>query len=326
MSIFVDESTRVVYQGLTGSQGKFYGLRNREYGTQVVAGTNPKKAGTDVDGVPIYASVGDAKEATGATVSCVFIPAPGVKGAVLEAAEAGMELVVVITEGVPAQDEAWFFNKLRDDFPGTRLLGPNCPGIISPGRCNIGITAGEIAKPGGPVGIVSRSGTLTYQALYELKLQDIGVTTCVGIGGDPVPGTTFIDCLEAFEADPETKAVMLIGEIGGSAEEEAAEFIKEHDDQAGQRLRGWRDRPGRQEDGPRRRHRLGRQGHRQGQDGGAGRRWGEGGEQPHRGRRADGRDRQRPLGARRAWAACWSCRRWNRRRCRGRWTSACLLP
>ncbi len=228
MAIFVDENTKVVYQGLTGSQGSFYGLRNRDYGTQVVAGVNPKKAGTDVDGIPVYASVAEAKEATGATVSCVFIPAPGVKAAVLEAAEAGMELVVVITEGVPAQDEAWFFNKVKRDFPGTRILGPNCPGIISPGKANIGITAGEIAKSGGPVGIVSRSGTLTYQALYELKLQGIGVTTCVGIGGDPVPGTSFIDCLEAFEADPETKAVMLIGEIGGTGEEEAAEFIKHH--------------------------------------------------------------------------------------------------
>ncbi len=226
MAIFVDENTKVVYQGLTGSQGRFYGLRNRDYGTQVVAGVNPKKAGTDVDGIPVYASVAEAKEANGATVSCVFIPAPGVKAAVLEAAEAGMELVVVITEGVPAQDEAYFFNKVKRDFPGTRILGPNCPGIISPGKANIGITAGEIALPGGPVGIVSRSGTLTYQALYELKLQGIGVTTCVGIGGDPVPGTSFIDCLEAFEADPDTKAVMLIGEIGGSAEEEAAEFIK----------------------------------------------------------------------------------------------------
>ena len=226
MAIFVDENTKVVYQGLTGSQGRFYGLRNRDYGTQVVAGVNPKKAGTDVDGIPVYASVAEAKAATGATVSCVFIPAPGVKAAVLEAAEAGMELVVVITEGVPAQDEAYFFNKVKRDFPGTRILGPNCPGIISPGKANIGITAGEIALAGGPVGIVSRSGTLTYQALYELKLQGIGVTTCVGIGGDPVPGTSFIDCLEAFEADPETKAVMLIGEIGGSAEEEAAEFIK----------------------------------------------------------------------------------------------------
>jgi succinyl-CoA synthetase alpha subunit len=225
VSIFVDENTKVVYQGLTGSQGRFYGMRNRDYGTQVVAGTNPKKAGEDVDGVPIFASVADAVAETGATASCIFIPAPGVKAAVMEAAEGGIEFIVVITEGVPAHDEAWFYNQLKRDFPNVQLLGPNCPGIISPGKCNIGITAGEIAKPGGPVGIVSRSGTLTYQALYELKLQDIGVTTCVGIGGDPVPGTTFIDCLERFEADPETKAVMMIGEIGGSAEEEAAEFI-----------------------------------------------------------------------------------------------------
>jgi len=226
VSIFVDETTKVVYQGLTGSQGRFYGLRNRDYGTSVVAGTNPKKAGEDVDGIPIFANVADAVAETGANAACIFIPAPGVKAAVMDAAEGGVEFIVCITEGVPAHDEAWFFNKLKRDFPNVRLLGPNCPGIITPGQCNIGITAGEIAKPGGPVGIVSRSGTLTYQALYELKLQDIGVTTCVGIGGDPVPGTSFIDCLEAFEADPDTKAVMMIGEIGGSAEEEAAEFIK----------------------------------------------------------------------------------------------------
>ena len=226
MSIFVDENTKVIYQGLTGSQGRFYGLRNRDYGTKVVGGTNPKKAGENVDGIPVFASVADAVKETGANASCIFIPAPGVRDAIMEAAEGGIEFIVCITEGVPAHDEAWFFNKLKRDFPNVRLLGPNCPGIISPGKCNIGITAGEIAKPGGPVGIVSRSGTLTYQALYELKLQDIGVTTCVGIGGDPVPGTSFIDCLEAFEADPDTKAVMMIGEIGGSAEEEAAEFIK----------------------------------------------------------------------------------------------------
>jgi succinyl-CoA synthetase alpha subunit len=225
VSIFVDQSTKVVYQGLTGSQGRFYGMLNRDYGTQVVAGTNPKKAGTDVDGIPVFANVADAVQATGATASCVFIPAPGVKDAVHDAAAGGVEFIVVITEGVPMHDEAWFFNELRHDYPHVRLLGPNCPGIISPGQCNIGITAGHIAKSGGPVGIVSRSGTLTYQALYELKQQDIGVTTCVGIGGDPVPGTSFIDCLQAFEADPDTKAVMMIGEIGGSAEEEAAEYI-----------------------------------------------------------------------------------------------------
>jgi succinyl-CoA synthetase alpha subunit len=225
VSIFVDENTKVVYQGLTGSQGKFYGLLNRAYGTNVVAGTNPKKAGEDVDGIPIYADVKDAVEATGANASCIFIPAPGVKDAVLDAADGGVEFIVVITEGVPAHDEAWFFNRLRRDYPHVQLLGPNCPGIISPGKCNIGITAGHIAQAGGPVGIVSRSGTLTYQALYELKQKGIGVTTCVGIGGDPVPGTSFIDCLQRFESDPETKAVMMIGEIGGSAEEEAAEFI-----------------------------------------------------------------------------------------------------
>jgi succinyl-CoA synthetase alpha subunit len=226
VSIFVDENTKVVYQGLTGSQGRFHGLRNRAYGTQVVAGTNPKKAGSDVDGVPIYGSVRDARAATGATASCIFIPAPGVRDAVLEAAEAGIQFIVVITEGVPAHDEAYFYNYLRDRFPRTQLLGPNCPGIISPGKCNIGITPGEIALAGGPVGIVSRSGTLTYQALHEMTQQGIGQTTCVGIGGDPVPGTTFVDCLVRFEDDPDTKAVIMIGEIGGSAEEEAAEFIR----------------------------------------------------------------------------------------------------
>jgi succinyl-CoA synthetase alpha subunit len=229
VSIFVDETTKVIYQGLTGSQGRFYGLLNREYGTQVVAGTNPKKAGTDVEGIPVYATVADAVEATGATASCIFIPAPGVRSAVIEAAEGGVSFIVAITEGVPAQDEAWFYNQLKRNFPHVQLLGPNCPGVISPGKCNIGITAGHIAKAPASgertVGIVSRSGTLTYQALYELKLNGIGVSTCVGIGGDPVPGTSFIDCLERFEADAETDAVMMIGEIGGSAEEEAADFI-----------------------------------------------------------------------------------------------------
>ena len=228
MSIFVDENTKVIYQGLTGSQGSYYGRLNRDYGTQVVAGTHPKKGGTEFDGLPIFANVSEAVKETGATASCIFIPAAGVKGAVLEAAEGGVKFIVAITEGVPAHDEAFFFNHLKREFPDVQLLGPNCPGIISPGKCNIGITAGHIAQSGGPVGIVSRSGTLTYQALYELKQKNIGVTTCVGIGGDPVPGTSFIDCLHAFEADPETKAVMMIGEIGGSAEEEAAEFIQEH--------------------------------------------------------------------------------------------------
>jgi len=228
VSIFVNKDTKVVYQGLTGSQGRYYGMLNRDYGTNVVAGTNPRKAGTDVEGVPVFANCTEVVAATGANASCIFIPAPGVFSAVMDAAEAGIEFVACITEGVPAHDEARFFNMLKRDYPHVRLLGPNCPGIITPGECNIGITAGHIAKPGGPVGIVSRSGTLTYQALYELQQKDIGVTTCVGIGGDPVPGTSFIDCLEAFEADPDTKAVMMIGEIGGSAEEEAAAFIKDN--------------------------------------------------------------------------------------------------
>ena len=231
MSIFIDETTKVVYQGLTGSQGRYYGLLNRDYGTQVVAGTSPKKAGTDVDGIPVFATIKDAVAETGANASCIFIPAPGVRAAVMEAAEGGIEFIVCITEGVPAQDEAWFYNKLQRDFPSVQLLGPNCPGIISPGKCNIGITAGEIAElptASGPnVGIVSRSGTLTYQALYELKQRGIGVSTCVGIGGDPVPGTNFIDCLKEFQADPETHAIIMIGEIGGSAEEDAAQFIKD---------------------------------------------------------------------------------------------------
>ena len=225
MSIWVDENTRVVYQGLTGSAGRFYGLLNRAYGTQVVAGVNPRKAGEDVEGIPVFGSVRESVEATGADAACVFVPAAIVPAAVAEAAEAGVNFIVVITEGVPMHDEARMFASLRRNHPSVRLLGPNCPGIISPGKCNIGITAGHIAKAGGPVGIVSRSGTLTYQALYELKEKGIGCTTCVGIGGDPVPGTNFIDTLSAFEEDPETKAVMLIGEIGGSAEEEAAEFI-----------------------------------------------------------------------------------------------------
>jgi succinyl-CoA synthetase alpha subunit len=226
MSIFVDEHTKVAVQGLTGSQGRFHGLRNRDYGTKVVAGVTPGKGGSEVEGIPVYDSVAEAVAAHGVDATFVTVPPKGAPGAIIEAAAAGIELVVCITEHIPAKDEALVAARLRRDFPRTRLIGPNCPGIISPGKCNIGITSGDIALPGGPVGIVSRSGTLTYQALHELSQQGIGQTTCVGIGGDPVPGTTFVDVLEAFEADPETRAVMMIGEIGGEAEELAAEFIK----------------------------------------------------------------------------------------------------
>jgi len=228
VSIFVDEKTRVVVQGLTGSQGRFHGLRNRDYGTQVVAGVTPGKGGTDVDGTPVFDSCAEAVAATGADASFVVVPPKGAPEAIIDAAAAGISFIVCITEGIPAQDEALFYNRLRRDFPDTRLLGPNCPGVISPGKCNIGITSGDIALAGGPVGIVSRSGTLTYQALHELSQQGVGQTTCVGIGGDPVPGTNFIDCLAAFEADPDTLAVMMIGEIGGAEEERAAQFIAEH--------------------------------------------------------------------------------------------------
>jgi succinyl-CoA synthetase alpha subunit len=229
MAIFVNADTKVIVQGLTGGQGRYHGLRNQAYGTQIVGGVTPGKAGQDVEGIPIFDSVADAVAATGATASFVAVPPKFAAAAILEAAAAGIAFVVCITEGIPAQDEAKVYNTLVRDYPGTRLLGPNCPGIISPGKCNIGITAGEIAElptASGPnVGIVSRSGTLTYQALYELKQKGIGVSTCVGIGGDPVPGTNFIDCLAEFQADPETHAIIMIGEIGGSAEEEAAEYI-----------------------------------------------------------------------------------------------------
>jgi succinyl-CoA synthetase alpha subunit len=226
VSILVNADTKVIVQGLTGSQGRFYGLRNRDYGTKVVGGVSPTKAGTDVDGIPVFASVADAVKETGATATMVIVPAPAAGAAALEAARAGLELIVVVTEGIPMHDEARVYNTVKQQFPRSRILGPNCPGILTVGECNIGFIPAEVAKPGGPVGIVSRSGTLTYQALNELNEKGIGVTTCVGIGGDPVPGTSFIDCLELFEADPETKAVIMFGEIGGSAEEEAADWIK----------------------------------------------------------------------------------------------------
>jgi succinyl-CoA synthetase alpha subunit len=229
VAIFVDESSKVLVQGLTGGQGRFHALRNRDYGTQIVAGVTPGKGGQDVEGIPVFDSVAEAVAATGADASFVAVPPKAAPAAILEAAAAGVRFVVCITEGIPAQDEARVYNQLLRDHPGTRLLGPNRPGVISPGKCNIGITAGDIAQAptadGPNVGIVSRSGTLTYQALYELKQKGIGVSTCVGIGGDPVPGTSFVDCLAEFEQDPETDAIMLIGEIGGSAEEEAAEFV-----------------------------------------------------------------------------------------------------
>lgn len=228
MAIFLDENSKVVVQGLTGSQGQFYGLRNQAYGTNIVAGTNPRKAGTDVEGIPIFATVKDAVEQAGADTSFIIVPARFAADAIREAVEGGVKLVITVTEHIPAHDQAEVYNWAKDNYPDVTLIGPNCAGILSPGKANIGFTPTEVAKPGGPVGVVSRSGTLAYQALYELTEAGIGQTTCVGIGGDPVPGTGFVDVLKAFEADPDTTAIVLIGEIGGSAEEEAAEYIKEH--------------------------------------------------------------------------------------------------
>lgn len=225
MAIFVDENTKVVVVGLTGNQGSYYGLLNRSYGTQVVAGVNPKKVGTDVQGIPIRASVADAVAQDGANAAFIIVPASVAGDAILEAAAGGVPFIVCVTEHITMHRQAEVFNTLKRDYPNTRLLGPNCSGILSAGKCNIGFTPTNVAMPGS-VGIVSRSGTLAYQSIFELTQKGIGQTTCVGIGGDPVPGTSFIDCLTAFQADPETKGIIMIGEIGGSQEEEAAEFIK----------------------------------------------------------------------------------------------------
>jgi succinyl-CoA synthetase alpha subunit len=224
MAIYIDQDTRLVVQGLTGREGRFHAFRNRDYGTRLVAGVTPGKGGTDVDGVPVFDTVAAAVAATGADVAMTFVPPAFAADAILEAgAEPGIHLIVAITEGIPAQDEARVFNYLRQTSE-VSLIGPNCPGLISPGKANVGIMPHEITLPGS-VGVVSRSGTLTYQAVHELTTRGIGQSTCVGIGGDPVPGTSFVDVLGRFEADPDTEAIVLIGEIGGDAEEQAAAFI-----------------------------------------------------------------------------------------------------
>jgi len=224
MAIYIDESTRLVVQGLTGREGGFHAFRNRDYGTNLVAGVTPGKGGSEVGGVPIFDTVGQAVEATGANTAMTFVPPAFAADAVLEAgATGGIDLIVCITEGIPAQDEARVYAYLQATSR-TPLIGPNCPGVISPGKANVGIMPHEITLPG-PVGVVSRSGTLTYQAIHELTTRGIGQSTCVGIGGDPVPGTSFVDVLRRFQADEETAAIVLIGEIGGDAEEQAALLI-----------------------------------------------------------------------------------------------------
>ncbi|MEU6857854.1 succinate--CoA ligase subunit alpha [Glycomyces sp. NPDC046736] len=227
MAIFLNENSKVIVQGMTGSEGMKHTRRMLAAGTEIVGGVNPRKAGTkvDVDGVslPVFASVAEAMAETGANTSVVFVPPAFSKAAVIEAIDAEIELVIVITEGIPVHDSVTFWNYAEAKGGKTRIVGPNCPGIASPGKSNAGITPADITGTG-PIGLVSKSGTLTYQLMYELR--DLGFSTSVGIGGDPVIGTTHIDCLKAFEADPETKAIVMIGEIGGDAEERAAEFIK----------------------------------------------------------------------------------------------------
>jgi len=224
MSILINENTKVVVQGLTGREGQFHALRNRDYGTKIVAGTRPGKGGESIETIPIFNTVEEAIEGTGANVAMTFVPPAFAKDAVLEAAYAGCDLVVCITEGIPAKDEAEMYDIIKNKTD-SKLLGPNCPGLISPGKSNVGIMPHEITKEGN-VGVVSRSGTLTYEAVHQLTQLDIGQSTCIGIGGDPVPGMSFIDVLSEFEKDTETSAIVMIGEIGGSAEEEAAEYIK----------------------------------------------------------------------------------------------------
>ena len=224
MAIWLDKNSRILVQGMTGGEGTKHTRRMVASGAQVVAGVTPGKAGQDVDGIPIYDSVQDAMAATGANVTVVFVPPRFAKAAVIEAIDARIEVAVVITEGIPVHDTAQFF-QYSQNSGATRLIGPNCPGIISPGQSNAGIIPSDITPPG-RIGLVSKSGTLTYQMMYELR--DFGFSTAVGIGGDPIIGTTHIDCLAAFEADPDTDAIVMIGEIGGDAEERAAAYIKDH--------------------------------------------------------------------------------------------------
>lgn len=222
MSIWVNAQTRVLVQGITGREGQFHTRQCVAYGTRVVAGVTPGKGGQTMDDIPVFNTVEDAVRATGADCSMIFVPPPFAADAILEAMDAGVRVIVTITEGIPVMDMLKVKNALKHS--ASRLIGPNCPGIITPGQCKVGIMPGPIHKPG-PVGVVSRSGTLTYEVVHQLTLQGIGQSTCVGVGGDPVNGTNFIDCLQAFQDDAETKAVVMVGEIGGSAEEEAADFI-----------------------------------------------------------------------------------------------------
>jgi succinyl-CoA synthetase alpha subunit len=224
MSIFVNKNTRVLVQGITGKEGQFHTRQCVAYGTNVVAGVTPGKGGQKMDEVPVFNTVFEAVRDTGANCAMIFVPPAFAADAILESVDAGVEVAVAITEGIPVLDMMRVKNYLAR--AKTRLIGPNCPGIITPGECKVGIMPGVIHKPGGPIGVVSRSGTLTYEVVHQLTRKGIGQTTCIGIGGDPVNGTNFIDCLAAFNADPETRGIVMVGEIGGSAEEDACAYIK----------------------------------------------------------------------------------------------------
>jgi succinyl-CoA synthetase alpha subunit len=225
MSILVNRSTRLLVQGITGREGSFHARMCREYGTQVVAGVTPGKGGTEHEGVPVFNTVKEAMSATGANATVIFVPPPFAADAIMEASDAGMPLIVCITEGIPTLDMVRAWDVVRNG--SSRLIGPNCPGIITPGECKIGIMPGHIHTPG-KVGIVSRSGTLTYEAVHQLTLRGIGQSTAIGIGGDPIIGTTHLDAVKLFNEDPDTEAIIMIGEIGGNNEEQAAEYIKDH--------------------------------------------------------------------------------------------------
>ncbi len=227
MSVLVDRDTRLAVAGITGREGSFHTLNNRRYGTKVVGGVTPGKGGQDVEGVPVFNSWAEAAQATEPNTAMIFVPPRFAADAILEAAAAGVELVVAITEGLPAHDALRVYNTLKRDHPSTRLVGPNCPGILSPGKANVGIIPASFFREGN-VGVVSRSGTLTYQIGNEIAQAGFGNSSIVGIGGDPVPGSSFVDIIELFQADPETELIVLAGEIGGSAEEEAAQYIAEH--------------------------------------------------------------------------------------------------
>jgi succinyl-CoA synthetase alpha subunit len=285
MSVLVDSETRLAVAGITGREGSFHTLNNRRYGTNVVGGVTPGKGGQDVEGIPVFDSWADAARETQPNTAMIFVPPRFAADAILEAAAAGVALVIAITEGIPAHDELRVYNTLKRDFPGTRLVGPNCPGILSPGKANVGIIPASFFKEGN-VGVVSRSGTLTYQIGNEIAQAGFGNSSIVGIGGDPVPGSSFVDILELFEADEQTELIVLAGEIGGSAEEEAAGLHRRARQQARCRIHRGLYRTGRQADGPCGRDRLGQLRHRSREGAGARGSRRARGAHSHRGRRA----------------------------------------